>query len=585
LPNRLDVDRDANNKSIKASFRELSRRFHPDKTKKKNPLLEELFVLLQAAYDGLYKVKDEKAKREFQVMAEVEEQLFAASHSVVELTRSNWKEVGNNGKYVLQVGAETNKTVVEGSNITDDTRKENGGSENSTELVEDVAQVWLIILYSPLCGMSRAIRPYVEATAEILKADHNVKVGAYGCGIYADERMKKKGHGSAFKDPICEALGRRVTPSTHALVEVISSSTTTTEGDSGEDNEYDAFRNRAEHFHSYYAAAEFGTIVDLTPAKLLAFATAGKRTWDNSGLLEEFGPKDLEDPAFLETARIVAFMDPDDDDPDDVQGALSMALPGVAKRVTKAGGRIGVARCATGAEAEESEETDDNTRRPKPVDCASLDVAWLPDVKIYGANQTWGLSLLGEDFTERRDVQVALEALTNTFVALHGVEPSGDDDDGVVEDGPEIEPEDGEESGGSCGGGSFGAFTPPPPGENGPGLPEPEENPLLEGAEDPPEVEPPLEAIDRNDDAPPPPKLEGKDKPRLAERSTEEKISADPAKPRLASRDSSASGARGRQARVVGEFDAPKLSSMGHGGGGKVLHRAHGGGDAGAIGS
>ena len=67
-------------------------------------------------------------------------------------------------------------TVVGGSNITDDTRKENGGSENSTELVEDVAQVWLIMLYSPLCGMSRAIRPYVEATAEILKADHNVKV-------------------------------------------------------------------------------------------------------------------------------------------------------------------------------------------------------------------------------------------------------------------------------------------------------------------------------------------------------------------------------------------------------------------------
>ena len=37
-------------------------------------------------------------------------------------------------------------------------------------------------------------------------------------------------------------------------------------------------------------------------------------------------------------------MDPDDDDPDDIQGALSVALPGVAKRVTKAGGRIGVAR-------------------------------------------------------------------------------------------------------------------------------------------------------------------------------------------------------------------------------------------------
>lgn len=50
------MDRDANNKSIKASFRELSRRFHPDKTKNKNPLLEELFVLLQTAYDGLYKV-------------------------------------------------------------------------------------------------------------------------------------------------------------------------------------------------------------------------------------------------------------------------------------------------------------------------------------------------------------------------------------------------------------------------------------------------------------------------------------------------------------------------------------------------
>ncbi len=46
----LDVERDASKTDVKARFRQLSKYFHPDK--KKGPLFEEVFVLLQASYEG-----------------------------------------------------------------------------------------------------------------------------------------------------------------------------------------------------------------------------------------------------------------------------------------------------------------------------------------------------------------------------------------------------------------------------------------------------------------------------------------------------------------------------------------------------
>ena len=89
--------------------------------------------------------------------------------------------------------------------------------------------------------MSRAVVSTLELAAAEL-ASHNIRVGAYGCGIYggALDASKKIGFMGWQKDPVCMQFGRSETPNTHVVVEALS-------GNIG-------FRERAASFSAFYAA-------------------------------------------------------------------------------------------------------------------------------------------------------------------------------------------------------------------------------------------------------------------------------------------------------------------------------------------
>ena len=170
------------------------------------------------------------------------------------------------------------------------------------------------------------------------------------------------------------------------------------------------------------------------PAKFAQFAINSREAWEESVHVLEVTSQDFDDPQFNSTARILAFTN--DREIQDVQEAILSALPNIARRMTDANISVGVVSCA-------SELNDD----PTLVDCSTLDVNWLPDVKLFAANQTSGLSLLGEEFGDRRDAQIAMESMAQTLTAFFGLQEGSIMDDKSDEQGL---PDDGQ-SGGSCG--------------------------------------------------------------------------------------------------------------------------------------
>jgi len=436
----LGVERGSTEKEVKARFRKLSRRFHPDKTrhgmsKAEAEVRGDLFVLLQRAYDGL-KDSDSDKKDAFKIDAEVEETLFGESEYVVELMPDMFKRfVGKNGvegQFILD------KTYTNFENRTEDETEDsndcptNGNNETCSDDLDDKilnteneAQVWLLFLYSARCGMSRTAAPYIELAAAHLLKLTNIRVAAFGCGIHGEslERSKQIGHRAAIEDPICGDFGRRETPSSHVVVQVLK-------GD-------DKFRQQAALFRSFYSAAAVGGVYELWPSNLVNFAETASIDWSNTKLVEQFTRSDFEDEnsTFTSTFRIVAFLDASQNiDPLDdknnalksIQNALLVALPRLAAQVVQAGGRVGTAICAL------DDESDGDA-----VDCESIGVAWLPDVKIFGVNQTTGISLLNDEIAEERDIQIALEALVNTITSLFGLDPT----DIRKDDEPEINEE------------------------------------------------------------------------------------------------------------------------------------------------
>ncbi len=143
------------------------------------------------------------------------------------------------------------------------------------------------------------------------------------------------------------------------------------------------------HFHSPFII----DVITVWPAKFTQFAINSKEAWEDSEHVLEVTRQDFDDPQFNSTARILAFID--DREVQDEQEAILSALPNIARRMTDAEILVGVVSCA-------SELEDD----PRVVDCSTLGVSWLPDIKLFAANQTLGVSLLGEEFSERRDVQI-----------------------------------------------------------------------------------------------------------------------------------------------------------------------------------
>ena len=103
-------------------------------------------------------------------------------------------------------------------------------------------EVWLLVLYSPRCSMSRAVVPYVELAAATLRdefpavasggggpagaaddgsagASVAVRVGAFACGAHggARDEAQRVGHATAFTDAACARWRLRETPAVHAV--------------------------------------------------------------------------------------------------------------------------------------------------------------------------------------------------------------------------------------------------------------------------------------------------------------------------------------------------------------------------------
>ncbi len=194
------------------------------------------------------KNSDNSEKETFKANAEVEAQLFPHSQFVVELLPSHWTLIGNgtrNERYVISMPKA--QSPLDGSSDN-----EMLSAYNETE----EAQVWLLFLYSPRCGMSRAVVSFLELAAEHLEGE-NIRTGAYGCGIYGEslQESKEKGFEGWLSDPICKQFGRRETPNTHVVVESVN-------GYVDEDGNITSFGGRALKFRTFLAAAATGTAHD-----------------------------------------------------------------------------------------------------------------------------------------------------------------------------------------------------------------------------------------------------------------------------------------------------------------------------------
>ena len=180
----LDVERDASKSDVKSRFRELSRSFHPDKhvqhpSHAKKELLERIFILLQNAYQGL-KSANEAEKEKFRMKAETSSQLFARSQSVVELLPFHWTKLDNSAmegdmrsdRFILNTASHLTSTTLNTSSLEEE--------------AEASVQIWVVFMYSARCGMSRTVVGMVDLAARHLERHENIKVGAYGCGLYKE---------------------------------------------------------------------------------------------------------------------------------------------------------------------------------------------------------------------------------------------------------------------------------------------------------------------------------------------------------------------------------------------------------------
>jgi len=508
----LDVDRDASKSDVKSRFRELSRSFHPDKqvnqSEKKKELFERIFVLLQNAYQGL-KSADEAEKEKFRVEAESGSQLFAHSQYVVELLPFHWTKLDNTteegtGRYILNAASHLNSTLL-GTNSADE------------EEFEPSVQVWVTFMYSARCGMSRSVVGMVDLAARHLEHHDNIKVGAYGCGLYKEYPPKEDDPTGVRSDPICAQFKRPETPNVHVIVETIPGrKRDETTGELVEVYPDMEIVKQNAQFKYLYAAVPTGNTTQFFPQNFINFAKAGKGVMQDTNLVTRMKRNDFLDPNFIRNVSIVAYLDGTGlgETNTEVADAIQNSLPGFARRFLNDALYIGTAECGFGDDEVNDEKIDE-----KYVDCSKLDVSWLPDIKVYGANDTEGVSLLRGQFSDARDVQIALESMGNTLRMMLG--GTDNDYEVTIDEIPDVD--DAEDGGGGC-----DNTQPPPPQQDYQDLDEiegpMEETPLLEAQA---EEEHSSESKAALDEAPRKPKLAGgNDTPQLA-RSRENNMARD----------------------------------------------------------
>ncbi len=399
----LDVERESSKSEVKSRFRELSRSFHPDKVRpEKRDLFEKIFVLLQDAYGGL-KSADEADKEIFRSKADYDSQLFTYSKYVVELLPFHWtnatemigeemKMSGGVDRFVLNAASHLNRTLF--------------NNTYSDEVdVEPSVQLWVVFLYSSRCSMSRTIEGFIDIAAKNLEERENIKVGAYGCGLYKEYKATDKDVLGISTDPICKQFRRQETPNVHVIVETIPGRKRNEYGEFVEVPPDPQLMVEAAKFKYFYSSVPDGNSTEFYPHRFIRFAKTGKRIWNDLHLVKKMTADDFRNASFASTsnATIVAFLDGtgEGDMNQEVADAISTTLPGVARRFEQDGVQFGIANCGYGDEYEE-----ENGDSKYNVDCSKLDVPWLPAVKIYGKNDTRGTSLLRGQFGDRRDVQI-----------------------------------------------------------------------------------------------------------------------------------------------------------------------------------
>ena len=392
----LDVERDASKLDVKSRFRELSRSFHPDKHVQRHPsdtkkeLFERIFVLLQNAYQGL-KSANEAEKEKFRTEAESSSQLFARSQSVVELLPFHWTKLNSNetegemhsgDRYILNVASHVNPTLLNDTSLEEE--------------IEPSVQIWVTFMYSARCGMSRSVVGMIDLAARHLQKHENIKVGAYGCGLYKEP--DKNDPTGVTSDPICAQFKRRETPNVHIVIETISGRGRDEKGNLVEIYPDRTVINENAQFKHFYSDVPDGDSRQFYPHNFIDFAKAGKRLWQNHHLVHQMTREDFSDPTFRANVSMVAYFDGigNEDDNSEIVDAIIASLPGVARRFLNDNLYVGIARCGSGDE--------DESRNL--VDCSKLDVSWLPDIKVYGVDDEKGISLVRGKFSDMRDVQI-----------------------------------------------------------------------------------------------------------------------------------------------------------------------------------
>ena len=227
-----------------------------------------------------------------------------------------------------------------------------------------------------------------------------IKVGAYGCGLHKEHPIPPEANDptGVQSDLICAQSERRETPNVHLIVETLPGRRR--DGDvlvemppSAELVEDNA------RFKYFYAAVANGNTTHFYPHNFIDFAKKGKAVWANNHLVHKMTSSDFEDQAFIGNVSLVAYLDGtgNGDTDSEIVSAIVNSLPGVAQRFQADDVYVGIAHCGHG---------DEDTESQKQVDCSELDVSWLPDIKIYGVNDTQGISLLRGHFGDTRDVQI-----------------------------------------------------------------------------------------------------------------------------------------------------------------------------------
>jgi hypothetical protein len=348
---------------------------------------------LQNAYQGL-KSANEAEKEKFRTEAESSSQLFARSQSVVELLPFHWTKLNSNetegemhsgDRYILNVASHVNPTLLNDTSLEEE--------------IEPSVQIWVTLMYSARCGMSRSVVGMIDLAARHLLNHENIKVGAYGCGLYKEP--DKNDPTGVSSDPICAQFKRRETPNVHVIIETIPG-----RGQDENGNLVAVYPDQTvmienAQFKHFYSDVPDGDSRQFYPHNFIAFARAGKRLWQNNHLVHRMTRGDFSDTTFIANVSIVAYLNGigDDDGDSEIVDAIKSSLPGVARRFLNHDLYVGIARCGSGDEEESH----------KLVDCSKLDVSWLPDIKVYGVDDEKGISLVRGKFSDMRDVQIGEE--------------------------------------------------------------------------------------------------------------------------------------------------------------------------------